>query len=489
MRQNAAKKNIGQKIITGVLAVFIMLGGWGLFSYYYIPKVTLEFQEHNQPVIGPARGFYAQVDTANRDYVENMQENPQLLLVTYDLGEFLSEAISADKLMELHNMLYMAREKNKQVIFRAAYSYDAADYEDPKSLELILEHVDQIGDVLNYYQDIVVSVQAGMFGPWGEWHNSQYLEENPLQEDNRNALLYAWLTHLDPKIKVSVRRPRFLRDALDFGLDTQRLGFHNDALLADGIDYGTYDDPMYSRDEELDWVASHLAFGYNGGEMPTLSEYTDIEHAVDEFNALHLSYLNYYYNTQVLDQWAQQTYQGENALEYINNHLGYRLTLEQATLSARIKPGRALNIRMTIANQGFAPIRDEYAVYLLVKQGNTRIIHQKLDPYPEDILTGQTKDYVFDTVLNQKLDEENHEEIRIGIYFSNRFRYDQRDALDEIIIDEDAYEEVTKVPESQWGQVELASTGINYDQGINWIGRYRWNTQKHAYEIHTFMEE
>ena len=151
--------------------------------------------------------------------------------------------------------------------------------------------------MINEYKDVVLAVQTGMIGLWGEWHGSVYLANEDALRNKAMKVVKWWLEYLAPSINLNLRRPLFIRTAMEEGLDGERLGMHNDALLATDSDLGTYVD----RQKELSWCQSNLDGKVNGGEMPYVSEYTEPSNAIKEFNKLSLTYLNAYYNVEVGD--------------------------------------------------------------------------------------------------------------------------------------------------------------------------------------------
>lgn len=341
---------------------------------------TLEFQVSDEILENPSRGFYIQVDSDDADKFEELREEGiRLTLLAFEIGEFKDTIMSDDKLEELSYALGMARNNRIKVIFRAAYKFDE-DYEDPKDFESIITHIQQIAPVLNEYSDTILCVQAGFLGPWGEWHGSKFLEDG--EEEAvvyRNQVLSALLEHLDDNIIINLRRPKFIRAAELAGLSTTRLGIHNDALLSTEDDMATYDEEGYTRSDELDWVDTTIQTHINGGEMPMVGDYSGIDNAVKEFEKLHITYLNSQYNTEVLEQWNTQKYQGENGLDYISKHLGYRYNIDQIKLPRFLKRNRNIQMKGTIQNTGFASIEEGYNLYLVIQNQKDDINYKKVD--------------------------------------------------------------------------------------------------------------
>ena len=90
--------------------------------------------------------------------------------------------------------------------------------------------------------------------------------------------------------------------------------------------------------------------------MPTVGAFSAAENALIEFQKLHLTYLNQKYNKDVLDAWDGGTLDGQNALAYIGDRLGYRFLMESAKLPEKITPGRTVKFSLTLKNTGFAAV-------------------------------------------------------------------------------------------------------------------------------------
>ena len=88
---------------------------------------------------------------------------------------------------------------------RFAYDSEGISGCEPADFDAMLAHVRQIAGVLNEYADVVVSIECGMIGPWGEMHSSKY--DNALYD---TRILRTWLDELDTRIKVQVRSPKYL---------------------------------------------------------------------------------------------------------------------------------------------------------------------------------------------------------------------------------------------------------------------------------------
>lgn len=432
-------------IILILIAVLICF----YYQFIYVPIKTVEFIENKEELVNPSRGFYIQISSKDyKDMAELRNENVILVFLEYDIKEYVNDKISNVKLEELKSALTLAKSAGLKVIFRAAYGFDSEyKYKDPNSLAQIKDHIGQISPILNSYSDVILCVQAGFLGPWGEWHSSNLLGDSENIDKNvRNTVLKVLLEKLDDDIIINVRRPRFLRDAIEAGLDASRLGLHNDALLSTDTDMGTYDDALYSRVEELKWAKSTLGTGVNGGEMPQISEFTQPEHALMEFSHLQLTYLNKKYNKEVLEFWNELDVNGENAYDYINNHLGYRFYVREIKVPEAIKHSN-FKIKVELCNSGFAPIEKGYQLYFVIKDEQTIYTY----PYEELLLHTLKSDNsrVLEQIIKLPKNIKGNIEVGLKICQSNSVN-SQSDLL----------------------AIELANDSIDYVKGVNYIVHY-----------------
>lgn len=352
---------------TALLAgLLILLCAVTAFFLLCVERRTLEFQESTGYVTGPDRGIYGQAETRNLDRIRRYgalegKERLRLLLLAFDLSEYSeSEYIGEEKLQELDSALALAAEQNFGVIFRAAYGFHGGVCRDPEDFSRITNHIGQISAVLSRYADSLLCVQAGMLGPYGEWHSSPYTTGGSYNVQTHRVVT-AWLEGLPETVEVALRRPSFVRSAILMGAEEGRLTVHNDALFSGQTDMDTYHVPDFSREDELAWLNSRTAV-YMGGETTGCSGFSDAQQAIPEMEEMRLQYLNRYYSTEVWQRWSGERYHGQDAEEYILRHLGYRLTLEELTLT---RLGDFCWIQMRIRNTGFGKLDDRVKFYLL----------------------------------------------------------------------------------------------------------------------------
>lgn len=420
-----------------VLIVLLLLGTVFIFCSFRIkdiPIVTLTWEEGRLPAVNPERGFYVQLDTKDYNLIEdyyNGSENFRIVLLALHLkGEENKDSVSKEKLSELEQALMECQRVGMAAVVRTAYHFGSDVYYEPESFDRVLTHAGQVSEVIKDYADTVLAVQAGFIGPFGEWHSSIYMEKDEEDVPYRIRLLEVLLDSLPETIPVNVRRPMFIREAKEYGLNTSRLGIHNDALLATESDMGTYVEEGYGRKEELDWVQKNVRTQINGGEMPNSSKYTKIENAIKEFRKLNITYLNRYYNTEVLKEWEKETYKGWNGLSYIREHLGYRLYLERVKLPESWQQGETLVPSLRIKNTGFAQPEEKLKTYVLIKWGDKVL----------SLSEGR-----------ELLKEEKPESFSIGVRLGEK------------------------------GGIRLANDGLEFSEGTTWFAAYSYNEKSKRY--------
>lgn len=355
-------------LLTVGMAVVLVLVGIVLYLRYKIPNVRKEYE--NADCISPrnpSRGFYVQINSNEPGRVEKYADRVSLFLMAYDIYEYRDRELPEEKLEELDVFFEALKQAHAKAIFRAAYGFDRYEENDAASREILERHIEQIAPILNRHREQVYCVQAGWYGPWGEWHSSRYTNHALKTEgvENRVWLVKTLLSALNEEIPLGLRRPSFIQEAVEAGCDVTRLGFYDDGLLGSETELGTFDEGK--RDETFEWVQKNLKAPM-GGEMPKTNEYAEVLNADQDFDLLNISYLNLKYNENILDSWkeTEADFNGngtENAFDYIADRLGYRFRLEQLVYPKRVNKdffGRRQRVELTIHNDGYAAIAAGY---------------------------------------------------------------------------------------------------------------------------------
>ncbi|MBA3545112.1 MAG: DUF4832 domain-containing protein [Nannocystis sp.] len=320
--------------------------------------------------INPERGFYQYVSLRTLDestLADAAADGLSLLYGQVLIPEFRDSPLDAALLNKVSASLDLVREHGMKVVPRFHYSDDID--EPDADLQRILGHIEQLKPILQEHADVILTLQAGFIGAWGEWHASQ----NGLDAAGpRKQILDALLAALPANRTVSVRRPSFKDDAYGGPLAAEaaydgsalaRVGHINDCFLASDDDEGTY-----QVDGEKEYAITDSAFVPVGGETcgvnPPRSE---CPAALDELALHHWTFLNLGYHPDVVDGWKQA-----GCFDEIACRLGYRLAVREIRWAEQAAAGGPLPVSLRIFNDGFAaPVNQRPLI--LVFDGPTRV--------------------------------------------------------------------------------------------------------------------
>ncbi len=441
------------KVLLFVISIALIIGSVFYALYIHIPVTTLNYEESDTVLINPSRGFYVQFDTGHLKGIESLRDKGiTLVLLAFDIAEFVDTDISRAKLEELSLALDAVRANGLKAILRTAYGfYDPQEYQDPHSLIIILDHIQQLSPILSQHKEVLLSVQAGFLGPWGEWHHSNLENKaGQLDADTINGLLKALCEAVPSPISIAVRTPGFIRKIDDTQIDITRIAFHNDALLSGDSDMNTYDLTSSTRQGELNFIELRNHPVANGGEMTNLSAYTQADQALLEFSKLNLTYLNHEYNKAVLDEWAKTPYDDQRFIDIITSTLGYRWSLRSATMPVKLRKDQTLKLRLTLFNSGFAAIALPYEAELVVFDDS-----------------GILQVLPFEGVNLQDLKAQDTLNLKIGFKptpFSEHFTIGLRLKENQLGLQDDPRYKVA-----------LANDTLKFHDGINDMFSYRWD--------------
>ncbi|MDE7300690.1 MAG: DUF4832 domain-containing protein, partial [Clostridia bacterium] len=249
------------------------------------------------------------------------------------------------------------------------------------------------------YKDILMFVESGFVGQWGEQHGGKYTSL-----EYKARLLEAVLDLVPAPVPVTVRTPDIFakyvgiqRNELatyECKNDTERrVGLYNDGYMGSKSDLGTY----ANREIETEWLGKQTLTSYFGGEFSGNIEFAVSEgqyvpeKAIPEMYKTHLSYINgnifplykdYTFSKKYdVDFIDNSAYYGQTVWQFIRDHLGYRFVLEEGKIDKRVAAGGQLNLSFTLTNKGFAnPVKKQKCEIILEKDGAFTSCEVDLDP-------------------------------------------------------------------------------------------------------------
>ncbi|SCY11486.1 DUF4832 domain-containing protein [Flavobacterium caeni] len=349
---------------------------------------TVNYTASTAVISNPERGFYKYSDTHSSSYdVLNqttlinyrLNQNISIIFRYYYLETFKTSPISASYLSNMQIDFDRLRNAGLKVVMRFAYGDDEGDSPRDASKTQILAHINQIKPLLEANSDVILALQAGFIGTWGEWYYTSQAEFGgygynetsltPANKANRKAVVDALLDALPANRMVQLRTPIMKRDmygtapvsnAQAFNeSDVARLGHHNDCFLASEDDYGTYEQPNI----DFPYLMQDSKFTPVGGETCAVnSPRSDCATAIEELGKFHWSWLNADYHPGVLANFTE-----DGCMAEIQKKLGYRFELQSGTFPTAATAGNNIAITLKVKNVGFATPFNERKAYLVLK--------------------------------------------------------------------------------------------------------------------------
>ena len=367
------------------------------------------------------RGFYTPQVLHLKPSGGKPIENPssKLLHLRAEISEFSSHAwlgidttdgkkdttwgknqdLTEDALNVLQTTFDNIRENKGFVIVRICYDpwYNGRSNVTPEH-EWVLKHVKQLAPVLSKNTDVIVALEMGMHGAYGEMHS-----DTNITYDHVAEAVNLMLRNTPPELKILTRTGNYSAKVLgfdnwgvDFNIDGEkfaeiakakgdtmfRVGMFNDGYLGTQYEYGTWGADCKTsicREEGVAWLEKYgINTPYGGEALTTANGYQVIntpEFLAYEGFRTHTSYLNIQWNNNLIDSWKKTPFKQKDfdydpsrvdsltGFKYINDHLGYRFVLREAWMSDTVGSDRILRAKVRIQNVGFgnltwnAPVR------------------------------------------------------------------------------------------------------------------------------------
>ena len=372
-----------KRILTRIFFFVTILGIFCALVFTFSQKksavyTALSSSETTDVLHNPYMGWYSlegyeladsEIPSVPASYLHS--DTPGLVLLQINLKEYSGRDITSAGLSNLDTLLSAWSATPYQLLLRFVYDWSGDNLlTEPSSRKQIEKHMEQIAPVINQYTRSVYLIQGIFLGNWGEMNNSRYLSS-----EDMTALTQKLADLTDPSVFLSVRTPAQLRTILGTGVPltssdafsgslSSRLGLFNDGMLGSSTDTGTYGDSTsdasdpasaWPRTDEIAFQNALCNYVPNGGEVILPNTYNDLDQAIADLSAMHVSYLNQDYDTAVIhDKWknaiysgSDTLYQGKSGYDYISSHLGYRYVIKDSAFQNN-------QLTITLENKGFS---------------------------------------------------------------------------------------------------------------------------------------
>lgn len=342
-----------------------------------------QFTESARELPNIDRGFYKiyrfMISDGETDYGKLVRElycgdeKRGLSLVEINLQNYRDGKISGSGMENIRALFRALGNIDKRLIIRFLYDWDGEnEVHEPETMDIILGHMEQLEGILRGAGDQIFIIQGLFIGNWGEMNGTGYSERDDL------CRLAEKLSNVTkPSAYLAVRTPAQWRSITGIEEISEdifrahpfagRLSLFNDGMLGNESDYGTYairkdsGENFSTREEELDFQNQLCRLVPNGGEVIRDNRYNDLENAIKDLGAMHVTYLNEGHDLEVLEKWRKTTvmedgcFYGMDGYTYIERHLGYRLLIRKTDFNYGFS-GRCMEVGVTLKNVGFAPV-------------------------------------------------------------------------------------------------------------------------------------
>lgn len=423
-----------RKITKSGIALGIALGALTLLllSAAVAQTVKVTYERLTEDVANPERGLFNYDDDREGDQkpligddlkAKRINDHQTVVYRHYTLVKFKKKPLSKEYLLFLKQDAVIARKAGVKMIVRFAYEENFKSCDSNKSgasFKQVMEHLGQLSDYFKENSDVIAVVEAGFVGTYGEWHygNDDFgLCKNPKYGPRAEVVLK--LLQLLPGSRViSLRTPYHKRGviaewkkqgkpATEIDALAKRIGFHNDAFLADESDLGTFKDESDRVMMAADTVFSPMLGESSGNSLrPGVNPFSTWEKAEFAAKKYHWSLIsgfddgfvftqgyicangdkwkkweegNECENKTLIDRWS------DAQRNQFRRNLGYRFVLLNGNYPQKTKAGAEIEIALNLANEGWASPFNRRPVFLVLRnaavQTDVRMIELKdFDP-------------------------------------------------------------------------------------------------------------
>lgn len=337
---------------------------------------TINYSVSNSVINNPERGFYRYTSSGSSSTYNLLSqstltgfrtnENITVIQRQFFLRNFITGTpITSTYLTNMQTDFNRIRAAGLKVIVRFSYTANSATVYQPTKAQIIT-HIRQLAPIINRNKDVIVCVQAGFIGRWGEWYYTGSTEfgdtypVNNTQWNNRKQVLDEMLLRFSSDILVQVRYVE-AKQKMYGNTFIGRIGFYNDSFLGTWGDSGTFSvssaNANPSAEQVSYWQIQTTSLPVSGETNMINAPRTDCTNAILEMNRYNWSLINKDYFPTVITNW-----QTNGCYAEMQTKLGYKFELISSTLSNT-------NLLVALKNNGWANLYKTRKVYIVFVNG------------------------------------------------------------------------------------------------------------------------
>ncbi len=342
------------------------------------------FIESKKAFPNPERGFdhgrnwHSASDAVLQESFLHVQrlQGRTVLYTGYYLTDYMESDISQGFLDLIDANMRVLRKGGVKCVLRFAYKTDMYETGHPWDAqpEWVHRHIEQLKPVLQRNADVILCLQAGFIGVWGEWAFTDGFVQSPVTREDyiaRKDVMLALLDALPKNRTIAVRTGRYKMNMfLDSYADSvtletaynesdlSRICAHNDCFGADVSDMGTF-----TSVAEREFWKKESRYLLMGGETCQLSYHCTCKRTLEDCKSYHWTYTSG--PASISDRWKE-----EGCYDEIEKRLGYRITLTDIHHTPKAVPGQDYRVVLELKNTGFAAPMNPRDVELVFVDGS-----------------------------------------------------------------------------------------------------------------------
>jgi hypothetical protein len=352
-----------------------------LFLLIFFFSITINCQNvsyaiTNENIANPERGFYRYTSTGSsggynllsQSTLSGYRTNEGITVIQrqFFLRDFITGIpISTTYLTNMQTDFNRIRNAGAKVIVRFTYSSSSSTPVFQPSKAQILFHMKQLVNVLTLNKDVIVSIQAGFIGRYGEWYytgssefgNGNFNLLTNTQWANRKEIVDYMINNFPVEIPIQLRYI-YAKQKMYGNSYIGRIGFYNDSFLGTWGDSGTYNvSSSQGQPTTADityWQTNTINNPVSGETNMVNAPRTDCSNAMIEMDRFNWSLINKDYFPTVISNW-----QTNGCFSEMQIRLGYKFELINSNVLNN-------NLIVSLRNTGYANLFKVRKVYLIL---------------------------------------------------------------------------------------------------------------------------
>ena len=352
-----------------------------LFSVMIISQ-NVSYATSNVVISNPEKGFYHYTSTGssggynllNQTTITGYRTNENITVIQrqFFLKDFITGIpITSTYLTNMQTDFNRIRNAGAKVIVRFTYTSNSATVYQPTKSQ-ILAHIAQLAPVVNSNRDVIVSIQAGFIGRYGEWYytgSTEFGDGNftvltTTQWNNRKEVIDRMISSFDATIPLQLRYV-FAKQKMYGNTFVGRIGFYNDSFLGTWGDSGTFNvSSKFATPTTADityWQTNTISNPVSGETNMVNGTRTNCSNAMIEMDRFNWSLINKDYFPTVISGW-----QTNGCFTTIQRSIGYDFRLNSSNITNGV-------LTINLGNYGWANLFKDRKAFLVCKNTTTNV--------------------------------------------------------------------------------------------------------------------